>query len=114
MSDVKTLREYAFRVLAANSYFSQRSFRESFEELVEHGAPQDEAFLITRRAHISGGRIHIYLQGLADIREYVATGGQIEDLFVGKVGIADLKKVSELRAVGLIQDNLILPQFFAK
>ncbi|MDH5492210.1 MAG: DUF1704 domain-containing protein, partial [Myxococcales bacterium] len=89
----------------------------SFEELSRllvdgHGFSAHEAVILAERAYRGGGaaRDCVYLGGWQRVREAIA-GGQIvlEDLWLGKVGIADAPSCRRLRDAGYIRPLVYRP-----
>jgi len=103
--DQDTLRKYAARVLVTNNVMNGKSFRETFEMLhKDHEIDEDDAFTYTARGYRSGGfaKDHIYLQGYRKIKDYVEEGGDLEDLYKGKVPLEEvndgvLDKMNDLK-----------------
>ena len=77
-----------------------RSFREVYTELLDHGFAPEAAFGITKRVKrgladtsLPGGYVkdHIYLEGKLLVERYIADGGDLTALYVGKIGVSHLE-----------------------
>ena len=70
----------------------------------------ERAFGVTVRAHRGGGyaKDHVYLTGFLAVRKYVAEGGDLRLLFVGKCSLNDVPLVRELLAAGKLKE----PQYY--
>ncbi|MFQ5561724.1 MAG: tyrosine/phenylalanine carboxypeptidase domain-containing protein, partial [Nitrospinota bacterium] len=53
---------------------------------------------------------HIYFCGLWDLVKFLETGGNVEDLYVGKIGIQHLGAIQLLKEQGVITPPRILPK----
>src|SRR5205823_4533715 len=91
-------RIFAGRVLASRRALTA-SFRRVFEELRDEGFDEQQAFSITKRVKRGlgdtsgpGGYIkdHIYLEGDLLVEQFVAQGGDVRRLYVGKIGLQQL------------------------
>lgn len=109
----KRLQTLACRVVAAQLRSDQVTFRHTYRRLVELGATRRVAFSTTMRAYRAGGMTKdaIYLRGLVRLCEHVAAGGEIDRLFIGKVGLADEPLVTELREREVLTDPPLRPRF---
>ncbi|NOQ55852.1 MAG: DUF1704 domain-containing protein [Nanohaloarchaea archaeon] len=110
------MRNYAGRVIAVDSVVNGLSFRECLDKLVSYRFTKDNAWDLTVRAYRGGGFVkdHVYLLGFEKVKEFEANGGDICDLYVGKVGIDDLPLVSELIDAGILKEPKYLPSFLQK
>ena len=115
-SSMDVLRRYAARVLAVQSLVEGASFLESFRLLrsPEYQLADEEAFNAALRVHRGGGltKDFIYLQGLHAIRGYVASGGSIAPLFVGKIGLEHLEFIERLSEECQLTQAQGIPEFF--
>jgi uncharacterized protein (TIGR02421 family) len=112
---VARLRTFAGRVIAVASMASGRSFLETWQQLCdEFHFSARQSFVTSLRAHRGGGLTKdiIYLRGLRDLLEYLAGGHDLEPLYVGKISLAHLPYVQELRRRGIIQPPALLPRFW--
>lgn len=108
------LRLLAGRVIAARLMIGGASFVETFRELDRyHGFSQRTAFVITMRTFRGGGltKDAVYLRGLRQILDYLANGGRLEPLFVGKIGAQHIPIIRELRWRGVLKDPPLVPRY---
>jgi uncharacterized protein (TIGR02421 family) len=106
------LRTLACRVLAVRSLVEGRSFVETFHLLHdEHRMAPRGAFMTTLRVFRGGGltKDAIYLRGLKELLAYLANGHDLEPLYVGKIALAHVPLVQELRRRGIVGPPAILP-----
>lgn len=115
--DNKTLKNYAGRVIAVN-YSLNHSFTETFKHL-RQCFDKDIAFRLTFRAKRGLGDLeqpgaytkdHIYLRGYYLVKDYIKKGGNLEDLYVGKIGINDLDSIKILD----LKPPKFIPDFYKK
>ena len=111
------LRTYAGRVLAVH-LAQTHTFVETYKQLLKH-FPQEDAFTLTLRAkrgldngESRGGcsKDYVYLQGYLAIKDYVAQGRDLKELYRGKIALEDLKKLSgrhQLQAAKYIPEPVI-------
>lgn len=114
---VDTMRKYAGRVIAAALALSH-SFDEVFHAIVDDVGP-DTAFEIVARAKRGvrdtaqpGAHTKdlVYLQGYLKVRAYLeAHPDDYEVLFVGKIGLSDVKRVKELMQAGMVKAQVLTP-----
>lgn len=111
--DSETQRSYAGRVVAVDSIVRDFDFRTTYNRLRDYKFGEDEAWNLSLRAHRAGGYIkdHVYLQGLQKVGDFARDGGDIEKLYVGKVGLDDLPLVDELLGEGFLKSPKYLPDF---
>ncbi len=113
------LRRIATRVVTTDSLVTGDSFKEAYERLKEF-YPSDpnshrSVYDAIVRAYHPGLPIdHVYLEGLMRVRDFVKDGGDLRDLYVGKVGIDDLKFLVDLKKQGLIRGARHFPSFFER
>jgi len=108
------LRLLAGRVLAARLLIGGTGFIDSFRALHrEHGFNQQTAFTIAARIHRGGGLVKdaVYLRGLAHVLEYLAGGGALEPLFIGKIAAHHVPIVEELRLRGVLAPPPLTPRW---
>ena len=113
---VGRLRQLAARVVAVDALIRGAAFPEVHRELVEaHGYSAAGAFGITMRVFRSGGLTKDagYLRGLRAMVEYSAAGAAIDDLWMGKLDLADLPLVAQLKDQGVLAPPVLLPPFLA-
>lgn len=84
-------RALAGHVLAVDALHRGCSFAETYALLVEQFSGP-EAWRLTLRSYRAGGlaKDHAYLQGLQRVKRFLADGGDLRSLYVGKVGIEHL------------------------
>lgn len=93
------LRQLAGRVIAVGDLVAGAEFVDVFRRLHDdHGFSQPAAYSITMRVFRGGGftKDAAYLRGLLDMIDYVAGGGSLEPLLVGKIGLDHIEIVEEL------------------
>jgi uncharacterized protein (TIGR02421 family) len=107
------LRQLAARVVAVHRRIQDAEFREVHEELVELGFSPSGAFGIAMRVFRSGGLTKDagYLRALQALAEHLAQDGELDTLWMGKIALADLPLVDELRDRGLLLPPARLPTF---
>lgn len=100
------IRNYAARVLAVKSVLAGMRFSETYDMLRHHNMDEECSWTISVRAHRGGGFIkdHIYFQGLNLVKEYLRGGGSLRNLYVGSVGVHNVKLVKRL-----LQEGKLLP-----
>ena len=108
------LRTLASRVMAVHWMIQGRSFAWVFAKLNKHHKiSKPEAFKTTLRVFRGGGltKDAIYLRGFRDLLRYLASGHDIEPLYVGKIGLQHVPYIQELRRREIITPPRILPRF---
>lgn len=108
------MRVLAGRVVAARAVEEGAEFVESFRLLVDgHGFAPGTAFDIATRSHEGGGhtRDMIYLRGFVRVREYLAEGGDLEPLYIGKIARKHIPIIHELRDRGILHAPPLRPRF---
>jgi uncharacterized protein (TIGR02421 family) len=108
------LRLLAGRVVAARCLLEGASFIETFRELRNtHGFANRIAYTVTVRIYRSGGltKDAVYLRGLRRILDYIANGGNVEPLFMGKIAIQHVPIVQELRWRGVLVPPPLAPRY---
>ncbi|MBT3262196.1 DUF1704 domain-containing protein [Candidatus Woesearchaeota archaeon] len=109
------LQNYAGRVIAVNTA-QKNSFFKTFREL-RRFFDKNKAFQLTLRAKrglvdtsLPGGfsKDYIYLDGYYQVKNFVSRGGNINDLYFGKIGLKDVKFVKELK----LKKPDLLPESF--
>ena len=107
------LRQLAGRVLAVHGLSEGASFTETFRELTRrHGFGERPAFDITLRVHRGGGftKDAVYLRGLARLLQYLADGGDLERLYLGKIALEDVALIEELQWRQVLQPGPLRPR----
>jgi uncharacterized protein (TIGR02421 family) len=111
-----TLRLYAGRVIAV-SLSIEHSFYEIFKELLNYFNEQD-ALYITQRVkkglHCTseyGGftKDYVYLDGYYKVKRFLDINNKTKFLFVGSIGLEDIKDIEQLLKTGVIKEPKIIP-----
>ncbi|CAN5694582.1 flavohemoglobin expression-modulating QEGLA motif protein [soil metagenome] len=108
------LRTLAARVIAVSQMTARRSFTEVFQTLHgDYGFGKHSAFNIAMRVFRGGGltKDAVYLRGLAEVVEYLQNGGDIETLFVGKMGPEHVSIIKELQWREVLKPVPLVPRF---
>lgn len=107
------LRLLAGRVLAVQHITDGADFLETYNRLHEAGQfSQQTAFTIAMRVYRGGGytKDAVYLQGLSRLLRYLADGGDLKTLLVGKITLEHIPLVTELRRRQVLQPPRLLPR----
>ena len=94
------LRTLAARVLAVEALLDGASFVETFRLLNgEYDLSERNAFLVTMRVFRGGGltKDAVYLRGLESVMAYLANGGRLDTLFIGKIATEHASVIEELQ-----------------
>jgi uncharacterized protein (TIGR02421 family) len=108
------LRLLAARVVAARLMIDGASFVETFRALDrDYGFARRTAFVVTMRTFRSGGLTKdvVYLRGLLQILAYVADGGDLEPLFVGKIAAQHIPVIRELQWRRVLTEAPLMPRY---
>lgn len=108
------MRTLAGRVVAAAARLDGAEFQEIFRLLHhQYGFSDLRAFNTTSRIMQGGGftKDVIYLRGLVQLREYLQSGGDLEELLSGKFALKHLPVIRELMERGVLKDTNILPRY---
>ncbi|HUW02256.1 MAG TPA: tyrosine/phenylalanine carboxypeptidase domain-containing protein [Acidimicrobiales bacterium] len=108
------LRTLAARVVAVAGMLDGAEFIDTFELLrTTYGFSIRTAFLIAARVHRGGGFVKdaVYLRGLEGVVDYVADGGRIETLLVGKIATAHAPVIEELERRKTLVTPPLRPHF---
>jgi uncharacterized protein (TIGR02421 family) len=108
------LRLLAGRVIAVKSITEGANFLETFSLLHnEYDFNLKLAFQITTRVFRGGGYTKdvVYLRGLCQLLGYLATGKELEQLYVGKISYNHLSFIRELKFRGILQRPRLKPRF---
>jgi hypothetical protein len=75
----------------------------------EYDFAQRTAYIVTMRVFRGGGQAKdaVYLRGLASLLDYLGTGGSLDLLLVGKIGLHHLEVIKELQ----LREVLVPPRF---
>jgi uncharacterized protein (TIGR02421 family) len=110
--DRSRLRLLAGRVAAAALVIDGADFAAVFDKLTEtHALPPRTAFMTAMRALRGGGLTKdvVYLRGLKQLLEYIAADGDIDILFLGKMALAHVPLIAELRAREVLREPPLRP-----
>lgn len=122
-TDPARMRRLAARVLAIDMAENGADFRDVYRFHLARGAREEDAFEDARRV-VRGGVVTggapftkdvVYLDGLLRVQNFLRVAVQLRRLdlirllFVGKVAIADVPDLAELRAEGLLAPARYLP-----
>lgn len=108
------LRILAGRVVAGRLLLDGADFHTMFHSLrTEYGFSKDPAFNITSRMFQGGGLLKdiVYLKGLLQLREHLASGGNLEPLLAGKFALKHLPTIADLTTRKLLKPAKILPRY---
>ncbi|QJR79359.1 DUF1704 domain-containing protein [Alteromonas pelagimontana] len=108
----RRLRVIAARVIATELALKRQSVKEIFHELHdEYHLPAEDAFDVAVRACRGGGltKDSVYLRGLRELLAYLADGGDIEFLFLGKFAMGQRMLIKELLNQGWLLPPRIIP-----
>ena len=108
------LRMLAGRVIAAHEVMNGKSFNYIFKLLTDtYGFHRKNAFDMTMRVCRSGGLTKdcIYLRGLMKILDYFKDNGDIETLFIGKIGFPNIPLIKELLYREIICKPPVIPLY---
>lgn len=111
---VGRLRTLAARVIAVDLMIQGKRFTEVFSQLVdEFGFEPKTAYTIALRVFRGGGltKDSLYLKGLVQILDYLAKGGDIEPLLVGKIAVEHIPIVQELLLCGVLKSPPLRPRY---
>jgi uncharacterized protein (TIGR02421 family) len=108
------LRTLAARVIAVRRLTQGHSFAEVFDELhkkYKFGARS--TFNTVMRVFRGGGltKDAVYLRGLVEVLKYIGGGGDIETLFVGKMGPEHVSIVRELQWREVLHPSPLEPRY---
>jgi uncharacterized protein (TIGR02421 family) len=109
------LRQLAGRVLAVHMITTGADFIETFRSLHrQYGFDAREAFMMTMRTFRGGGytKDAVYLQGLVEVLDYLATGKELLPLYLGKIAHEFLPLVEELRWRQVLRSSPLVPRLF--
>lgn len=106
------LRLLAGRVLAVHLITGGADFIEAYHRLYrEYNFSRHTAFTIAMRVYRGGGytKDAVYLRGLAGLLQYLADGGALESLYVGKITLGLQALVEELLWRQVLHPPRLLP-----
>ncbi|MEX2673126.1 MAG: tyrosine/phenylalanine carboxypeptidase domain-containing protein [Phycisphaeraceae bacterium] len=105
-------RVFATRVVAVAMMLRGEAFTRTFHRLHnELDVEGHTAFRTTMRVYRGGGLTKdiIYLQGFCDLLAHLTHGGELEVLYLGRFGLAQLPMVQDLRERGVLEEGWQLP-----
>jgi len=108
------LRLLAGRVFAVKCLIDGATFIETFRGLNrELGLNQKPAFTITVRVYRAGGltKDAVYLRGLAALLDYLGSGGDLNELFVGKIAVRHVPIIQELAWRKVLRPVPVRPRY---
>jgi len=108
------LRTLAGRVIAAETILDGAEFMDTYRRLTEdHGFLPKTSFQIAARVHRGGGLVKdaVYLRGLQKVVRYLAEGGRIDTLLVGKISVEHAAVVEELQRRGVLRIPPLRPAY---
>lgn len=108
------IRLLAGRVMAVKHITEGADFIETFNELhAELGFDTHSAFYITMRIFRGGGYTKdiVYLRGLSKVLDYLASGKELEPLYLGKISYEHLSFIQELQWRKVLKPPRLRPRF---
>ncbi len=108
------LRTLAARVVAVRRLTLGHTFAEVFNELRnDYRFSESSAFNVVMRVFRGGGltKDAVYLRGLVEVMKYLQTGGDIETLFVGKMGPDHISIIRELQWREVLRPAPLIPRY---
>ncbi|MBF0384201.1 MAG: DUF1704 domain-containing protein, partial [Magnetococcales bacterium] len=110
------LKVLAARVVAVLDMINGAPFIHTFAKLNEElGFSSESAFSITMRIYRGGGltKDAIYLAGLVEVLEYLANGGTLDSLWIGKIGRSHIPIIQELLWREVLAPPTLQPRFLS-
>jgi uncharacterized protein (TIGR02421 family) len=108
------IRLLAGRVLATQALLGGATFVDTYRLLnQQYGFERRTAFTVALRIHRGGGltKDAVYLRGVSEVVRYLREGGELEQLFVGKVAAAHVPLIKELQWRGVLRPAPLLPRY---
>jgi uncharacterized protein (TIGR02421 family) len=108
------IRVIAARVLAADSVVAGADFMDTYRMLIDrYGFTKRTAFQIAMRVHRGGGLVKdaVYLRGLHRVVSYLAEGGRLDTLLVGKISVDHVAVIEELQRRGVLRTPPLRPAY---
>ncbi len=108
------LRLLAARVVGVHAMLGSASFIEVFQELtIELGFEPRTAFTIAMRIFRGGGltKDAAYLRGLSEVLAYLAAGGELEPLWIGKIASGHVGVIRELILRDVLDPPKLRPRY---
>ena len=112
-SSIEVQRDYAGRTIAVHHMLQGATFRELFSILQEYGFTDEQAWFLCVRVFRGGGLTKdiAYLQGYRRVKQFVAEGGDILILYIGKVGLQHAPAIKTLLKKGRLTEPKYIPDF---
>jgi uncharacterized protein (TIGR02421 family) len=110
------MRVLAARVIAAKAILDGATFIDTFRLLSRYGFTPRPAFLITLRIYRGGGFIKdcIYLRGFQTVLHFLENGGDLNQLFIGKISLTHVTIIDELQSRKVLLPAKLVPRFLSK
>ncbi len=108
------LRLLAARVVAGHFLSLGMNFEDTFHKLTNNcKIDKITAFQVTARIHQGGGctKDIIYLRGIINLLDYLANGGDLELLYIGKIALKHVPLIQELKARKIIKKPPLYPRY---
>lgn len=107
----KSQKRFALRVIAVNAVSNGADFRECFDMISKYEPDVERCWETTYRVFRGGGYLkdHVYLEGYYKIKEFINNGGDLEDLYVGKIGLEHVELCKQLVKDGILKPPKYLP-----
>ena len=108
------MRLLGARVLAAQACTDGADFVELYRLLTqEHGFSPEIGYLLTSRVFRGGGltKDSAYLRGVLSLMRYLTGGGDLEPLYMGKIGVQHIPLIRELEWRGVLRPAPLRPHF---
>ena len=108
------LRTLAARVEAVSALIDGASFVETYRLLSDDfGFTPRTAYMITMRVFRGGGltKDAVYLRGLQAVMDYLAKGGRLDTLFVGKIATVHASVIEELQRRQVLEPPPLRPSY---
>lgn len=100
-------------MLGARMVMEGATFIDAFRLVCRFGFAQRAAFNICVRLYRGGGftKELIYLRGLTELSKFIANGGDIRPILVGKVALRHVPFIRELIARKVVAPPLLTPRY---
>jgi uncharacterized protein (TIGR02421 family) len=108
------MRLLGARVVAAQACVDGASFVDVYRLLTrEHGFSEEHGFMLTCRVFRGGGltKDSAYLRGFLRLLDYLKSGGDLESLYLGKIGVQHVPLIRELEWRGVLRPVPLRPHF---
>jgi uncharacterized protein (TIGR02421 family) len=108
------LRILAARVTAADDMVNGAEFKDVYNELTnKHKFGESTAYELTTRIYQSGGYTKdiIYLRGLVKLMDYLKNGGEMDNLFIGKIADKHISIIKELKDRQVLKPIALNPRY---